>query len=63
MKRQRSNAKKDPPALIALRRAAKEAIAIARLTNTPAYVLREGRIVDAAKRPAKKTERKVSKKR
>jgi len=55
--------KKDPPALIALRRAAKEALAIARLTNTPAYVMRDGRIVDAAKRPAKKVKPNVSKKR
>ncbi len=36
-------------ALKALRRAAKKAIELARLTGTPAYVLENGRIVDAAK--------------
>ncbi len=44
-----SNAKETPPALKALRRAAKRAIERARLTGTPAYVLENGRIVDAAK--------------
>ncbi len=37
-------------ALKALRRAAKKAIELARLTGTPAYVLENGRIVDIAKR-------------
>jgi hypothetical protein len=36
-------------ALKALRRAAKKAVELARLTGTPAYVLENGRIVDAAK--------------
>jgi hypothetical protein len=37
-------------ALKALRRAAKNAVELARLTGTPAYVLENGRIVDIAKR-------------
>ena len=41
------------PALKALRRAAKNAVELGRLTGTPAYVLRNGRIVDAAKRNRK----------
>ncbi len=36
--------------LKALRRAAKKAVELARLTGTPAYVLENGRIVDIAKR-------------
>jgi hypothetical protein len=40
-------------ALKALRRAAKKAVALARLTGTPAYVLENGRIVDIAKRRRK----------
>jgi hypothetical protein len=49
-----SNGKKPiPPALKALRRAAKEAVELAHRTGTPAYVLRNGQIVDAAKRPRK----------
>ncbi len=40
-------------ALKALRRAAKKAVELARLTGTPAYVLQNGRIVDVAKRPRK----------
>ena len=40
-------------ALKALRRAAKKAVELARLTGTPAYVLENGRIVDIAKRPRK----------
>ncbi len=39
------------PETIALRRAAKAALAKARLTGTPAYALVDGRIVDLAKRP------------
>jgi hypothetical protein len=37
-------------ALRALRRAAKRALELGRRTGTPAYVLENGRIVDAAKR-------------
>jgi len=37
-------------ALQALRRAAKRAVELGRRTGTPAYVLENGRIVDAAKR-------------
>jgi hypothetical protein len=37
-------------ALKALRRAAKKAVELERLTGTPAYVLENGRIVDIAKR-------------
>jgi len=49
-----SNGKKPvPPALRALRRAAKNALELGRLTGTPAYVLRNGKIVDAAKRARK----------
>ncbi len=45
-----SNDKKPAPAALnALRRAAKKAIDLGRLTGTPAYVLRNGQIVDAAK--------------
>jgi hypothetical protein len=44
--------KKDPttPVLNALRRAAKNALELARRTGTPAYVLEDGKIVDIAKR-------------
>ena len=37
-------------ALQALHRAAKKAVELGRRTGTPAYVLENGRIVDAAKR-------------
>ena len=40
-------------ALKALRRAAKKAVELARLTGTPAYVWENGRIVDIAKRRRK----------
>jgi len=40
----------EPPALKALRRAAKKAVELARATGTHAYVLENGRIVDIAKR-------------
>jgi hypothetical protein len=51
-------------ALQALRRAAKKAVELARLTGTHAYVLENGRIVDIAKRKgktkkAKRTSRRV----
>jgi hypothetical protein len=50
----KSNGRKpEPPALKALRRAAKKAIELGRLTGTPAYVLKDGRIIDAAKRTRK----------
>jgi hypothetical protein len=39
----------DPPALIALRRAAKAALEQARAQGTPCYVLENGRIIDIAK--------------
>ena len=39
-----------PPDLRPLRRAAKKAVELARLTGTPAYVWENGRIVDIAKR-------------
>ena len=41
-------------ALAALKRAAKNAIELARRTGTPAYVLKDGKVIDAAK-PARKT--------
>jgi hypothetical protein len=52
MKAKASSNKKEPmpPALKALRRAAKKAIELARATGTHAYVLENGRIVDIAKR-------------
>jgi protein-disulfide isomerase len=43
-----------PGALQALHRAAKKAIELGRLTGTPAFVLENGRIVDAVKRYRKK---------
>lgn len=39
----------DPPALIALRRAAQTALEQARAQGTPCYVLENGRIIDIAK--------------
>ncbi len=45
--------KRAPAALKALRRAAKKAVELARLTGTPAYVMKNGKIVDAAKRTGK----------
>jgi hypothetical protein len=49
------NAKDLPPAALkTLRRAAKKAVELGRLTGTPAYVLKNDRIVDAAK-PTRKT--------
>jgi hypothetical protein len=42
--------KRAPAALKALRRAAKRAVELARLTGTPAYVLKNGKIIDIAKR-------------
>jgi hypothetical protein len=45
--------KRPPAALKALRRAAKKAVALGRLTRTPAYVMMNGQIVDAAKRTRK----------
>lgn len=52
-KKQTSSRPVQPPALIALRRAAKKAVAFARRTRTPAYVLENGKIVDIARRSAK----------
>jgi hypothetical protein len=46
-----------PPALIALRRAAKKAVELARRTHTPAYVLENGKVVDIARRTAKTTKK------
>jgi len=43
-----------PGALAALKRAAKNAIELARRTGTPAWVLENGKLIDAAK-PARKT--------
>jgi hypothetical protein len=40
--------------LKALRRAAKKAVELARLTGTPAYVLENGRMIDIAKQTKKK---------
>jgi hypothetical protein len=49
-KRSRNGKRGVPAALVALRRAAKKAVELGRLTGTPAYVLENGRIIDAAKR-------------
>jgi len=46
-----------PPELPALRRAAKTAIELARRTGTPAWIMVDGKLVDATKlrkRPTKK---------
>jgi len=48
-----------PPALKALRRAAKKAVEFARLTGTPAYVMENGRNVDIAKRRPRKIGRRA----
>ncbi len=55
MKRKAPSSAKEPvpDALKALRRAAKKAVELARMTGTPAYVLENGRIVDIAKRKRK----------
>ena len=55
MKRKAPSIAKEPvpDALKALRRAAKKAVELARMTGTPAYVLENGRIVDIAKRKRK----------
>ena len=55
MKRKAPSSAKEPvpDALKALRRAAKKAVELARLTGTHAYVLENGRIVDIAKRKRK----------
>ena len=45
--------KRSNGALKALRRAAKRAVDLARATGTPAYVIENGRIIDAAKRARK----------
>ena len=52
-----ASGKSIPGALSALHRAAKKAVELGRLTGTPAYVLENGRIVDAAKRVRKKRKR------
>ncbi len=49
-----NNRNPTPPALKALRRAAKKAVELARLTGTPAYVLKNGQVVDVTKRARKK---------
>lgn len=55
MKKKKSRSKPvEFPALIALRRAAKKALEIARQTGTPAYVLQDGKIVDIARRTRRK---------
>ena len=42
------------PALIALKRAAKKAVELARRTGTSAYILEGGKIVDAAHKKRRK---------
>ena len=55
MRRKASSSAKEPvpDALKALRRAAKKAVELARITGTHAYMLENGRIVDIAKRKRK----------
>jgi len=56
MKRKRPAANKSPElaALAALKRAAKNAIELARRTGTPAWIMEDGKLIDVAK-PARKT--------
>jgi hypothetical protein len=62
-KQRQSNSRSPaPPALIALRRAAKKAVELARRMGTPAYVLENGKIVDIA-RPRTETNQKKRRKR
>jgi hypothetical protein len=49
-----SAAETRPKALAALKRAAKKAIELARRTNTAAYVLEDGKLVDISKRGKRK---------
>ncbi len=49
--------KRQPMALAALKRASKQAVELARQTKTPAWVLEDGKLVDAA-RPQRKTRKK-----
>lgn len=49
--------------LAALKRAAKNALALARQTGTPCYVMEGNKIVDIAKRGRAKTKTKTKKKR
>jgi hypothetical protein len=56
----KSNGKEQTPAALrALRRAAKKAVDLGRQTGTPAYVLENGRIIDAAK-PTRKMRKRRS---
>uniref|UniRef100_C6E7S8 Uncharacterized protein n=1 Tax=Geobacter sp. (strain M21) TaxID=443144 RepID=C6E7S8_GEOSM len=51
---------KDPDLLgsmQALKRSAASALKLARQTNTPCYVMKDGKIVDIAARPAKTTKK------
>ncbi len=45
----------DPPALIALRRAAKNALKLAKQTGTPCYVMKDGKIIDIARSKKQRT--------
>lgn len=56
-KRKSNSTKAADPVLEALRRAGRKAVELGRLTGTPAYVLRNGRIVDAARRSTNKRTR------
>jgi hypothetical protein len=49
MKRPAKQLSEEPLALIALKRAAKKAVEIARQTGTAAYVLKNGKIVDISR--------------
>lgn len=56
-KKNKTEPQNETPALAALRRAAKKAIELAVRTNTPAYVMENGKIVDIAKRIRAKQEK------
>ena len=56
-KRNLSAKRRTDGVLKALRRPAKKAVELARLTGTPAYVLENGRIIDIAKRSGRRRKR------
>ena len=52
-----TNAKQQPIALAALKRASKQAVELARQTKTPAWVMEDGKLIDAT-RPLRKPRKK-----
>jgi hypothetical protein len=57
-KKPTTKSKSQPAALAALKRAAKQALELARQTKTPAWVLEGDKLVDATKRPLKSASKK-----